>query len=64
MTGKPAFTDAQIWREQASVCRREATANRNPGSVAAWLRLAQRYEELAERAETEAALAATQSKTE
>ena len=65
MTGEPADTPARTWRERAVECRREAAANRNPGSVAAWLRLAQRYDELAECAETEAAaLAAARSQRE
>jgi hypothetical protein len=60
--GEPAAPPAQTWTQQALDCRREAAANRNPASVAAWLRLAQRYEERAECAEIEAAALAMVSK--
>jgi hypothetical protein len=56
MSGEAAFSPAQIWRDRAAECRREAAANRSAESVAAWLRLARKYEELAERVDTEAAL--------
>jgi hypothetical protein len=62
VTGEPAATPARTWRERAVECRREAAANRNPGSVEAWLRLAQRYEKMAERAEIEA-VSSAQSKS-